>query len=143
MATVKEARVVWKGDMTFEGIGHKDFRVTLDTVPEVGGHDGGMAPMELLLVALGGCTAMDVISILKKMRQDVTDFQVITRGTRADEHPKVYTEIELEYVVRGHEVDPKSVERAIELSETRYCSISSMLNKTAKLVTKYRVEEAA
>jgi len=142
MAATKETRVVWKDDMTFEGVGHRDLRLTMDSVPEVGGHDEGFSPMELLLVSLGGCTAMDVISILKKKRQDVTGFEIITRGTRADDHPRVYTDIEIEFVVRGHGVDPKAVARAIELSETKYCSVSNMLNKSAKLTTKYRVEEA-
>jgi putative redox protein len=142
MAAIKETRAIWKGDMTFEGVGHKGFRVTMDTVPESGGHDEGLGPMELVLVALAGCTAMDVISILKKKRQDVTGFEVVTRGARAKDYPRVYTDIEIEYIVRGHDVDPKAVARAIELSETRYCSVSNMLSQTAKLTTTYRIEEA-
>lgn len=142
MAAVKEVQVNWKGDMAFEGVGHKDLRVTMDATSESGGRDEGLTPMELVLAALGGCTAMDVISILKKKRQDVTDFHVVTRGARADNHPHVYTEISIEYIVRGHNVDPRAVERAIELSETKYCSVSHMLNKAAKLTTSYRIEEA-
>jgi putative redox protein len=142
MAATKGTRVVWKGDMSFESTGRKGARVLMDAAPDFGGHDEGFAPMELLLVALAGCTAMDVISILKKKRQDVVDFQVVTRGVRADEHPRVYTEIEIEFIVRGHNVDPRAVARAIELSETKYCSVSQMLNKVAKLTTHYQVEEA-
>jgi putative redox protein len=142
MAAVREAKAVWKGDMTFESVGRKDIRVVMDTVPKVGGHNEGFTPMELVLVALAGCTAMDVISILKKKRQDVTGFEVITRGANAEEHPRVYKDIEVEFVVRGHNVDPKAVARAIELSENKYCPVGNMLNKTAKITTKYRIEEA-
>ncbi len=143
MAATKETRVVWKGDMSFESTGRKGARVAMDTTADFGGHDEGFSPMELLLIALAGCTAMDVISILKKKRQDVVDFEIVTRGVRADEHPRVYTEIEIEFIVRGRNVDPQAVARAIELSETKYCSVSNMLNKAAKLTTSYRVEEAA
>lgn len=139
---MREARAVWKGDMTFESEGRKDLRVVMDTIPEVGGDNKGFTPMELILVGLAGCTGMDVISILRKKRQDVTGFEVITRGTNAEEHPRVYTEIEIEYVVHGHGVDPKAVARAIELSEGKYCPAGNMLNKTAKISTKYRIEEA-
>lgn len=142
MASAKEGRAVWKGDMTFEGVGHKGLRVMMDTTAESGGHDEGFSPMELVLVALAGCTAMDVMSILKKKRQDVTGLEVITRGARAEDYPQVYTHIEIEYVVSGHAIEPKAVERSIELSETKYCSVSGMLDKTAKITTKYRVEEA-
>jgi len=142
MVAMREARAVWKGDMTFESEGRKDIGVVMDTIPEVGGDNKGFTPMELILVGLAGCTGMDVISILRKKRQDVTGFEVITRGTNAEEHPRVYTEIEIEYVVRGHNVDPKAVTRAIELSEGKYCPATNMLNKTAKITSKYRIEEA-
>ena len=85
---------------------------------------------------------MDVISILKKKRQDVTGFEVRAHGLRADDHPKVFTDITLEYVVRGHSVDPKAVERSIELSETKYCSAMGMLKKAANITTTFRVEDA-
>jgi putative redox protein len=140
MAAAKDAKVVWKDGLAFEGIGASGFTISLDTIAEEGG-GSGFSPMELLLVSLAGCTAMDVISILKKKRQDVTGFEVRAHGIRADEHPKVYTDITLEYVVHGHNVDPKAVERAIELSETKYCSVSGMLSKVAKVMTTCRIEE--
>jgi putative redox protein len=143
MAAIKEMRTVWKGDMTFESVGRKDSRVIMDTTSDSGGHDDGFSPMELVLVALAGCTAMDVISILKKKRQNVTGLEVVTRGARAADHPRIYTNIEVEFIVRGHGIDPQAVARAIELSETKYCSVSNMLNKAAKIVTRYSVEEAA
>ena len=141
MAATKDAKVVWKDGLAFEGIGGSGFTVSLDTLAEEGGGTG-FGPMELLLVSLAGCTAMDVISILKKKRQDVTGFEVRAHGLRADDHPKIYTDITLEYVVRGHGVDPKAIERAIELSETKYCSVAGMLKKAANITTTFRVEEA-
>lgn len=137
----KEMRTVWKGDMTFESAGRQGLHVVMDATPESGGQAQGFTPMELLLVALAGCTAMDVISILKKKRQPVTSFEIITRGERADDHPRIYTSIEIEYIVRGQGIDPRAVERAIELSETKYCSVSNMLNKAARIITRYRIEE--
>ena len=141
MAAAKDAKVVWKEGLAFEGIGGSGFTVSLDTLAEEGGGTG-FSPMEVLLVSLAGCTAMDVISILKKKRQDVTGFEVRAHGLRADDHPKIYTDITLEYVVRGHGVDPKAVERAIELSETKYCSVAGMLKKAANITTTFRIEEA-
>jgi putative redox protein len=141
MAAPKDAKVVWKDGLAFEGIGGSGFTVSLDTLAEEGGGTG-FGPMELLLVSLAGCTAMDVISILKKKRQDVTGFEVRAHGLRGDDHPKIYTDITLEYVVHGHAVDPKAIERAIELSETKYCSVAGMLKKAATITTTFRVQEA-
>jgi putative redox protein len=141
MAATKDAKVVWKDGLAFEGSGRSGFTVSLDTIAEEGG-GSGFSPMELLLVSLAGCTAMDVISILKKKRQNVTGFEVRAHGVRADEHPKIYTDITLEYIVCGCHVDPKAVERAIELSETKYCSVNGMLSKVAQVTTTYRIEEA-
>jgi len=117
MAAAKDAKVVWKSGLAFEGIGGSGLTVSLDTIAEEGGGTG-FSPMELALVSLASCTAMDVISILKKKRQDVTGFEVRAHGLRTDDHPRIFTDITLEYVVRGHGVDPKAIERAIELSET-------------------------
>jgi putative redox protein len=97
--------------------------------------------MQLLLMGLAGCTAMDVISILQKKRQQVTGMEVNVVGDRVDEHPRYYRDIELEFVVRGHKVDPKAVARAIELSETKYCSASENLRGRSKIVTRFRIED--
>jgi putative redox protein len=141
MAAAKDAKVVWKNGLAFEGIGGSGLTVSLDTIAEEGGGTG-FSPMELALVSLAGCTAMDVISILKKKRQDVTGFEVRVHGLRTDDHPRIFTDITLEYVARGHGVDPKAIERAIELSETKYCSVAGMLKKAANITTTFRVEEA-
>ncbi|MER3469242.1 MAG: osmotically inducible protein OsmC [Thermoflexus sp.] len=105
----------------------------MDAAPDVGGTDQGPRPMELVLVALAGCTAMDVLSILRKKRQPLEGFAMEVRGERAAEHPRVYTEIDVLYVVKGS-VDPQAVVRAIELSATKYCSVSAMLRKTASAI---------
>jgi putative redox protein len=95
--------------------------------------------MELILLGLGGCTGMDVVSILGKQRQSVEGFEINIDADRTDEHPKRYTEIRLEYVIYG-DVDEKAVARAIELSETKYCSVMAMLGESAKIETTYRIE---
>ena len=137
-----DATVTWKSGMNFDGVAESGFHVNMDTSVDNGGSDQGVRPMELVLIALGGCTSMDVISILAKKRQEVTAFEIRLHGDRAQEHPHVYTDITLEYVVTGHHVDPAAVARAIELSETKYCSVSAMLQKAAKVTTKYTIIEA-
>jgi len=138
-----EARVRFLEDMAFEaktGTGHT---LVMDAAPEVGGHNRGPRPMEMLLVGLGGCTGMDVVSILRKMRQPVTGYEVIVRGERAAEHPKVFTEIVVEHVVYGNGLAEEMVRRAVELSETRYCSASAMLSRAARVTHTYRIVEEA
>lgn len=101
----------------------------------------GPRPTNVVLLGLCGCTAMDVVSILQKKRQPFTGLEVHATAERATEHPKVYTQIHLEYVVKGKGVDPRAVERAIELSQTKYCPVSAMLGKTAVITTSYRIVE--
>lgn len=137
-----EAKVVWKGRMSFDGSASRNFTVPLGTSSASGGDDDGFSPMELLLVGLAGCTSMDVISILEKKRQEVTNFEVHVQAERAQEHPKVFTHIVLEFIVTGHQVDPSAVDRAVELSATKYCSAAAMLDKVAKIEHKIRVLEA-
>lgn len=136
-----EARALWQGKMKFEGSAGSGFSLTMDSAASVGGEDSGFRPMELLLIGLAGCTAMDVISILKKKRQDVTGFEVKVKGERAEEHPKVYTDIEIEYIVTGHDIDPKAVERSIELSVTKYCGAQATLTHTADIKTTYTIHQ--
>jgi len=113
----------------------------MDTKADVGGNEAATAPMELLLISLGGCTAMDVLSILAKMRQPVQDFRVELEAEHAPEHPKVYTRIKMIYIVKGN-VEHRKLERAIELSQERYCSVSAMLRKTVDIETSYRIESS-
>jgi putative redox protein len=131
-----EAKVKWNSKLSFEGSAGSGFTLPLSAKPEVGGDGDGFSPMELLLLGLAGCTGMDVISILQKKRQEVTSFEVHVNGERAEDHPKVYTHITVEYVISGRNIDREAVERAVELSETKYCSALPMLNKTAKIESK-------
>ena len=117
------------------------FRTDLDADESVGGMGAGPQPPRLLLLATAGCTAMDVISILRKKRQQVSSLNVVVQGSRAEQHPKVYTQIDVLYRVRGQNVDPRAVARAIELSETRYCPVMAMLSKVAQVTTRYEIEE--
>lgn len=138
-----KAKVVWKGKMSFDGSSANGFSLPVGTSVESGGDNDGFRPMELLLIGLAGCTAMDVISILEKKRQDVTGFEVrVVEAERAAEHPKVYTHIVLEYMVTGRNVERAAVERAVELSSTKYCSAQAMLGKVAKIETRITLLEA-
>ena len=121
----------------------EDFRWDLDAGEGVGGVGAGPQPHRLLLLAMASCTAMDVISILRKKRQQVSGLNVVVQGSRAEQHPKVYTHINVLYRVRGNDVDPQAVERAIELSKTRYCPVIGMLGKVAAITTRYEIEQEA
>ena len=137
-----DAKVTWKGRMSFEGSAASGFTLPLGTDPAVGGDNDGFRPMELLAIGLAGCTAMDVVSILQKKRQNVTGFEVRIDTERAQEHPKVFTHVKVEYVIDGHQVDPVAVERAIELSLTKYCPAQAMLAKAVKIEHTYLINEA-
>ena len=128
-----KAAVVWQGGMKFQGSADSGHTITLDAAPEVGGQDHGLRPMELMALSLAGCTAMDVISILSKKRQQISGFEVQTLAKRASEHPKVFTELELRYIIRGKNIDPAAVQRAVTLSEEKYCPAQAMLRQIAPI----------
>lgn len=134
-----EAKVDWKGRLTFTGTADSGFSVPLGAKAAVGGDDDGFRPMELIAMGLAGCTAMDVMSILRKKRQDVTDFEVQVHVERAQEHPKVFTEAEIEYFITGHGVDETAVLRAIGLSANRYCPAQAMFNQVMTIELKYHI----
>ncbi len=134
----RSARVVWREGMTFDATTLSGHSLVLDA-PKPGGNNRGPSPVELLLVALAGCTAMDIVSILKKKREPLEGLTVSVEGTRADTDPRVYTDIELVYHVRGR-VKPQALAHAIELSETKYCSVGIMLAGTAKITTRYEIK---
>ncbi len=115
------------------GKNEKGHEVTVDTRKDVGGFESAMTPMELVLVALGACTAMDVISILKKMKVEYEEFGIEVEGEREKEHPKVYKDIKLTYIFKGKNLPYDKIEKAINLSLNKYCSVSNMINKTAKI----------
>jgi len=136
------AKVTWKSGFSFTATADSGFELPLGVSSEAGGADDGFRPMELLLVGLAGCTAMDVISILEKKRQQVTAFEVKTQGQRAADHPRIFTDIEIEYIVTGHNIDPAAVQRAVELSESKYCSAQAMLSKASRITNKITILEA-
>jgi putative redox protein len=136
-----DALVTWKGKMSFTGTADSGFTLPLDTEPAVGGDNDGFRPLELMAISLAGCTAMDVISILQKKRQEVTGFEVKVHAERTDEFPKVFTHLTVEYNVTGHNVDPTAVERSIELSSTKYCPAQAMLAKAVTIEHKYTISE--
>lgn len=143
MADKRSATVILKSGMEFEAranvSGHS---FTLDASEDGGGHNSGPRPLELFLMGLGGCTGMDVISLLRKMRQEVVEYRVQVDGDRSDCHPKVYTEITVEHVVKGRGLSHELVRKAVELSATRYCPASAMLSKAAKVTHSYRLVDA-
>jgi putative redox protein len=125
-----EAAIRWAGRMTFIGKAGTNHLVPMDTSAEFDGDNAATKPLELLLVALGGCTGMDVVPLLRKMRQNVTAFDINVTAERSEEHPKVYTKIDLEYVVTGSNLEEDKVRRAVDLSQEKYCSVSAMLRKS-------------
>ena len=137
-----KAKVTWQEGMHFSGVADSGFDIQLDAKNEVGGSGKGMLPMELMALSLAGCTSMDVISILRKKRQDVTNFEVRVNAPRADEHPKVFTSATVEYVVTGHNVDEKAVRRAIELTAGSYCPAQAMLGQIMPIELRYQIFEA-
>jgi putative redox protein len=124
-----EAKVSWAGGVSFKAESGTGHTVTLDGPPNLGGENLGARPMELLLMGLGGCTAFDVMTILKKARQDVTDCVAQLSAERADAVPSVFTKIHVHFVVTGRNLKEKHVARAIQLSAEEYCSASIMLEK--------------
>jgi putative redox protein len=143
MTEIMTARAILETGMRFDAESGSGHHVTLDAAKHSSGENVGFRPMELLLVGLAGCTGMDVISILRKKRQNVTGYEVHIQGVRAEEYPMVFVEITVEHVVIGHQIQPEAVARAIELSKERYCGAGAMLGKVAHLTHTYRIVEAA
>ena len=133
-----KAVVSWAGDELFVGITPSGHAQVLETNSA---RSSAATPMELLLLALGSCTAVDVVSILKKKRERVTGYRVEVGATRREEHPRAYTRMEVRHVLRGHNLSEKAVASAIELSETKYCSVAATLRPAVELVTTYEIVE--
>ena len=141
MANDMSVRSMLQEGMCFDvetGSGH---HLLLDAAEHNGGQDKGPRPMEMLLVALATCSGMDILAILRKKRQDITAYEVRVLGERTEDHPKIFVEIAVEHIFTGHAIRPEAVQRAIELTEERYCGASAMLGKTAKLTHTFRVVE--
>ncbi|MDX1412813.1 MAG: OsmC family protein [Candidatus Promineifilaceae bacterium] len=136
-----DAVVTLDHGMRFTGSADTGHPIVMDASPVVGGEDSGPRPMELILAALCGCTAMDVISILRKKRQEVSGLQVKAHAEQNNGHPRVFTEIHLEYIITGKNVDPKAVERSIKLSADIYCPAQAMLSKVAEMTSSFSIVE--
>lgn len=137
-----KTRVKWVQDMTFlaeTGTGHA---VVMDGAPEAGGRNLGPRPMEMLLVGLGGCSAFDVVLILKRGRAAITDCVVEIDAERAETDPKVFTRINMHFIVTGKQLDPSKVERAVKLSAEKYCSAAAMLSATATITHDFEICDA-
>ena len=137
-----DAKVTWNGEMSFTGTATSGFTIPVGTRNEDGSYTTGTSPLELLAIGLVGCTGMDVISILEKKRQAVTGFEVKAHIERATEHPRIFSHVMVEYVVTGKKIDPEAVERAVELSVTKYCSAQAMLSKAVPIEHKITIIEA-
>lgn len=136
-----KARIKWVEGLCFMGESDSGHAIVLDGPPEMGGKNLSIRPMEMVLIGLGGCTAVDVITILKKQRQAVTDCVIEATAERADESPKVFTQIHLHYIISGNALKPEQVKRALDLSAEKYCSVSAMLGKTATMTYDYEIIE--
>lgn len=137
-----KARVKWLEDLTLVGESGSGHAVVMDGPPELGGHNLGVRPMEMLLLGMGGCTAIDVLNILRKARQKVIDCVAELDAERAATDPKVFTRIRVHFIVTGEALKEAQVKRAVALSAEKYCSASIMLGKTAEITHTYEVREA-
>lgn len=137
-----KAQIDWQGQLQFAGTADSGHQVTIDGPPDIGGENAGFRPMEMILLGVGGCSAMDVMHILKKSRQDVTDCRIEVDGTRAETEPKVFTDIHLQFIVSGHNLNEKHVARAVQLSAEKYCSASIMLQASVNMTHGYTMVDA-
>lgn len=135
--------VKWQGSgMAFDATASTGHVVRMDAAPEVGGENTGPRPMEMVLMGLGGCTGIDVVMMLQKQKQDIKDVQIEISSERAEDIPKVYTKIHVHFKVIGTDLNPKKVEKAVNLSAQKYCSVSKMLEKTAEMSHDFEIIEA-
>jgi len=135
----KQISVVWKGNMAFEAQ-IDEYKVMMDATPAVGGQHLGPTPKPLLMASLGGCTGMDVISLAKKMRQEVESLEIILKGTIADEHPMKYEAVHLIYEFTGKELDAEKLQKAVDLSQEKYCGVSETLKRAVGITYEIRVK---
>ena len=137
-----EARVKWVEQRTFLGESGSGHTVVMDGAPDAGGRDLGVRPMEMLLLGMGGCTAFDVVDILQKGREPVEDVVIELSGERSKEIPKVFTRIDVKYIITGKGLNPDKVERAVQLSAGKYCSATVMMGATAEITHTIEIVES-
>lgn len=136
-----KATVNWNGGMNFTGVANSGFAVQMDTDVALGGGDHGVRPMEMIALGLAGCTAMDIISILEKKRQNITKFEVNVDAARSQDHPRVFTNAILTFIVTGSDIEETALLRAIELSATKYCPAHAMLEQAFPIDLHYEIYE--
>lgn len=135
-----QATVQWQNKMKFSGVAGSGHEVIMDASPDVGGEDTGNRPKEMILHGLAGCTGMDVISILNKMRVSVEDFRVEVKVEQSQDHPKIFEKIHLKYFFKGN-VSEQKVKKAIDLSQDKYCGVSAMLKNSSEITYEYVIEK--
>lgn len=133
------ARVTFTNGLQFIGEASSGHAIVIDGDPAVGGRNTGLRPMELLLVSLGGCTGMDVISIMKKKQQNVTGLEIIIDGQKAENYPKKFTDINIEFIIKGKNISEDALKRSIELSMNKYCSVKASLEGSTKINYSYKI----
>lgn len=133
------SKVTYVEGLQFVGNSSTGHAIVMDGDPDVGGNNTGPRPLELLLFGIGGCAGMDIISILKKKKQDITGLQINVTGEKAEEHPRKFTKISLEFIVKGRQVSEEAVKRAIDLSMNKYCSVKATLEGTARISFTYKI----
>jgi len=139
-STPSVVRVKWIDGMRFvatDSVGHS---IVMDASKQVGGEGSGFSPLQLLLAALGGCTGIDIVDIMRKQRQQVDNLEIVVSGKRVDEPPRVFNKIHVEYRVKGKDIKEKAVKRAIQLSEDKYCSVGAMLKAKAQVTSSYTIQ---
>jgi putative redox protein len=134
-----DVKITYVKGLQFVGDSSSGHAVVMDGEPSVGGHNTGPRPMELLLLGAGGCSGMDIISILKKKRQEVTGLEIRVKGKKAEDYPKKFTHITLEFIVKGRNISEEAVKKAIELSMNKYCSVKATLEGAAKIGFSYKI----
>lgn len=136
-----EASMQWKGGLKFEGTSSFGHKIVTDGGKAGGGNEEGHKPTELLLYGIAGCTGIDVVRILQKMKQELTDLKIELIGLHNDDYPKPIHTIEIKYIFTGNNLDPNKVAKAIELSESKYCMISQTVQHEGKVVTSFEIKE--
>jgi len=137
-----EANVTYRTNICFEAQSESGHTVMIDGPPEAGGENAGFRPMELLLLGMGGCMAMDILLILRRMRKEVRSYRVQIQAERAEDMPRVYTEVKMEHLFQGVDLNTAAIERAIHLAAETYCSGVAMFAKTAKITNTFRILES-
>jgi putative redox protein len=133
------AKVTYTNGLQFVGESSSGHAIVMDGDPKVGGHNTGLRPMELLLVGLGGCAGMDVISIMKRKKQDVTGLDINVKGQKAENYPKKFTDINIEFIIKGRNISEDALKKSIDLSMNKYCSVKATLEGSAKINYSYKI----